>query len=238
MLSAAKIHSAKRTASRAAASYFDTRRTSGVLQRQAGLDEVHVVESIVGFRAELDAMTFPRQRERFRDAEIEVLHARQAHQGPRSRRRPGIGVRETVYGVGIGEQARVAGAVVAVLHLKRPSRNRESVLPVIDVPSLVALNDAGQTAGESHDARNLPAAENLIRPARSIVPEWLALADRQFVHHVDVHLIADIEIGRAAELARVEYVLNHGAILAGGALGRRCVVDGMRKRVVKVEGKP
>ena len=86
--------------------------SAGIVQRQAGLDEVHVVKRVIGFRAELDAVAFPRQRERLRDADIEVDHAGQPHQRPRSNV-PRILIRKIIRRVGGGEQARVAVAVVS-----------------------------------------------------------------------------------------------------------------------------
>ena len=45
--------------------------------------------------------------------------------------------------------------------------------------------------------------------------EVFPLAEGQFVDHVRIHLLANIEVGRTAELAWEKHVLNHGAILSG-----------------------
>src|SRR5579863_9388546 len=91
-------------------------------------------------------MALPRQREALGNANIEILHSSQTDQGACSRRRTRVGIPETICSVYIPEYARVATAIVTILNLVRPGRHRESPLPIIDVPRLIALDDAWQPA--------------------------------------------------------------------------------------------
>src|SRR5260370_39253979 len=79
-------------------------------QRQAGVREVHIVESVERLRAELHALAFPRELDRLRKREIRVEERRQAQDRARAAV-PWKLVRERT---GRGRVAEYAGNAVLV----------------------------------------------------------------------------------------------------------------------------
>ena len=107
--------------------------------------------------------------------------------------------------------------------------------PVIGVVGEIAFHGARQRRAVAPDARHLPAADDLVQPARRVMQERLALAEGQRIHEIRVEVVADVEIRRAAERAQIVNVLDGRALFSGAGFGRRTVVDGVRPGVIEIE---
>src|SRR5260221_2290461 len=177
------------------------------MESEAGLDEVHVIERVEGLGAELDAMAFPRQLEVLADRYIKVRHRRQA-QGSAHSGLAGVLVGERIHNIGIGEQARIAVAIDAQLLTDGPGHDAERILPVVGVPGVIPLHHAREARAVAHDAGYLPAADDLVHPGGGAAQEFLVAAAWKLADHACVDVVAQVEIGRAAELVRSLYTLD------------------------------
>ena len=129
-------------------------------------------------------------------------------------------IREEIGGVRVAEDARISVLVHSDLCLYGSGQNSQGTEPVIRVVGEIAGNRRRQPGAVAHDAGDLPSADDLIDPSRSIPEQRFVLSDRQLKKIVRADVVSNVEIRGAAEFIDVENILNRGALLSGTGFRR------------------
>ena len=119
------------------------------------------------------------------------------------------------------ENAGVAVLVLMYAALHRPRGDGKRAEPIVGVISQVSANRGRQPGAITHDARNLPSADDIVEPPRRAAEELLILADRQGEEIIGADVMPGIEIGGAPEFLGIENILDRAALLPGAGFGRR-----------------
>src|SRR5579863_2865288 len=203
-----------------------------------------MVEGIVGFGAELQAVTFPYERESLRNAEVYVGEVRSvqdisvtsllpADKGKSGKRLLRIGKKlDLIVICRVVVDASLDCFRIPIEQGSRTAGKARGASPAAD-------GIHGKPRAPGDHTGNLPSANDLVKPARNIVGNRLTPSNRQRVEYRRVDLVLGVEFGVAAAGIGIVRIAKNGscAIHKVSIVVRndRAVVDGMGERVIKIE---
>src|SRR5439155_8024583 len=144
--------------------------------------EVHIVENIKCFGAELNPLTFPRQQEEFAHSQVNVREPRSADNVPRTNG-AGILPHEALVRVRVAKETRSPRLVISHpirRHRCARAQDRDCRDQVIRREYASILDTQRLAPPVLHQRRYLPTSDNLIGPSGNVGQDRLSWAERQF----------------------------------------------------------